>query len=779
MKIRLKSLYLLGLLALGLTVLTPLAQGQRSRRRRPRAGRDSADFQANRLLKQAEDYLDTEYERGLKMLQTIITQFPTNFVRYKAYLSMGKHHVKVHEAQNAIRALNHLKELKKSGEELKDEALEVYLEGMYLMGVAYYDARQYSAAFPVLRKITRDYPNTVWANQAFYYIGMCHFRTENWNKAIEALSLVGTFVNTSDKSLQYMEAGHRFYVKIEDGDLPVVRRLGRAVKVEIRTRNGDSEVVTCIALNRKADIFLGSIPTRVGSVTPRQIGDGTLQVLGGDEITSTYIDENTFKGERNIDRRIRTQVVSTGQVNFTLATFEGKAPAGFLGQPAFVTVKDADMDSTPEADKLRIKIIARYKKEVEEHEDVSSIMGVDIEKLLAEDKKKERWVTRDEVELELTEQAEARTSKTGRSATRKSKKRRSRARARAIRTGRFGGKVMLKEAITGEDIDTTDQVLICKLGDEVIATYVDSLHVQGTFDRTMTAKLQVAGYIQEYAKAMTTVVNEPLLKTKKNLVEGMAFFELGKIFRDMGLREGAGEKCEEGLGRLNEIIAIKEPLPREKIEEAYQLKWRTEMVMSDYGAAIRTCREFNRKYPDSPLVDAALKEVGMIHMEKGNYRQAKEIFRQILNLANSQIRPEAQFRLAECQEKEKDLSSAIPAYQVCAERYPDSEFAGAALAKQVDHYFKAKDYVTANELLENIFSEHQDADFLDSMLIKWVLVAYKMGDFHKAYEKCSELVFEHPDSRFARKAQQILPKIERKIKAKQKPSEEGEESAGG
>ena len=35
-----------------------------------------------------------------------------------------------------------------------------------------------------------EYPNTIWANQAYYYIGMCHFQRRSWSNAIEALNLV-------------------------------------------------------------------------------------------------------------------------------------------------------------------------------------------------------------------------------------------------------------------------------------------------------------------------------------------------------------------------------------------------------------------------------------------------------------------------------------------------------------------------------------------------------------------------------------------------------------
>ncbi len=720
---------------------------RRRRRRRAAGDRDTGDFKASRLLRQAEDYLAAkETERGVKMLQTIIDQYPQSFVRHQAWLAMGKHYMSIQQPADAIRALNNLKALAKADEELQGEQLDVYLEGMYNIGVAQYDSRQYSAAFPVLRKITRDYPNTIWANQAFYYIGMCHFRMENWTKCIEALSLVGTSVDGNDQTMQFVEAGHRFYMKISDSDLPIMHRLGKPVKIQIKTKTGDSEEVTCIPLNRAADVFLGSIPTKVAKVDTEQMGDGVLQVIGGDEITTEYIDENTFKGERDIPRKSTTTVVSTGRVDFTLGTYAGKASAAFLGQPVFTVVRDADIDRGPEANKLRVKIVSQFKEEVEDDE--GSINIIDLDRIM-EEERRERWTVRDEVEVELTELPTADTE----------------AAKASIHTGRFGGNVMLIDAIAGVEVDQADDKLACKIGDQIMVTYVDSLHIMGRDDRSISAKLIVSGKIKQRASADQDIVEDPKLRTEKNLVEAEALLELGRIFRDMGLMQGAEDKCKEGIEKLVEILKIKAPLPPELVEKTYRIKWESEMVMNDYGAAIATCRQFNNLYPNSPLVDRALKEIGMIHLGRKDYRAASEIFRQILNLANSQIKAEAQFRLAECAEKSnKKLSAAIPLYQTCAERYPDSEFAGPALAKQIEYLFETKDYPAADALLERIFEEHPDAEFLDSMLIKWVLVAYKMRNYRKAYEKCSKLVFEYPSSPYASKAKKILQKLEPKVK---------------
>src|SRR5690606_36996062 len=142
-------------------------------------------------------------------------------------------------------------------------------------------------------------PNTVWANQSYYYIGMCHFAQSNWNKAIEALSVVGTFVDPESPTVQYVEAGHRFYIKIDDTDLPVLYRMGKKVLVQVSAPSGDKETVECIPLSGNDKVFVGSIPTELGPANP---GDEKLQIIGGDKITTVYLDENTREGAKDRPR---------------------------------------------------------------------------------------------------------------------------------------------------------------------------------------------------------------------------------------------------------------------------------------------------------------------------------------------------------------------------------------------------------------------------------------------------------------------------------------------
>ena len=98
---------------------------------------------------------------------------------------------------------------------------------------------------------------------------------------------------------------------------------------------------------------------------------------------------------------------------------------------------------------------------------------------------------------------------------------------------------------------------------------------------------------------------------------------------------------------------------------------------------------------------------------------------------------------------------AIVEYKNCAERYPDSPFAGESLGKLVDYHIEKKDYTAANDLLDQVVRDYPDAQFLDAMLLKWVMVAFRMGDVSKAHEKCTQLIFEYPSSAYAERGRAI------------------------
>jgi len=721
---------------------------------------------ARRLLKRAEDLLlARETERAVKMLESVIEQYPNNPIRFAAYLALGKHFIEARDQAAAINCLRHLNDIQKGEEEPAGEAKEMYLEGLYLTGVAHFQMRQYAAAFPILRKITSNYPNSLWANQSYYYIGMCHFAQGNWNKAIQALSLVGTFVDPKSPSVEYAEAGRRFYVKVEDADLPVLHRLGKAVEVTLSTQSGDRETVACIPLAAEQGIFICSIPTDLAAAKP---GDGVLQVVGGDTITTAYRDANTKEGQAGIIREKKVKVVSTATLRFTLGTFESKANAAFLGQPLFVMLQDLDQDTSDKADTVAVRVVSRYREFVEETtaaEGLGAALDASAQPGAGPREGEARYIVRDEMTLTLNEHPPQSSSSSSSSSK------------LPVHTGRFGASIQVEPFREGQPIDKTDQVLSCAMNDEILVSYVDELHIGGAVAREVTAQIKVVGEIDSRPRATQNVVPDPVIRAKKDIVEATAYLELAKIFKSMGLVKGAKEKSTEGLERVDAIIRTESPIPSALKEEAFKLRWELYIAQDNFAEAVTTCRLFNRLYPNSPFVDEALMGIGTIKLDGNDYAEAIKVFQQILTMPNSQVKAEAQFRIAQCIEAQgpERLEAAIQQYKLCSDRYADSPFAGQSLAKLVDYHVEGKDYARADDLLTQVFQDYPDGDFLDGMLLKWVIVAYRMNNFQKAYDKCSQLLFEYPASAHAKKAKEILPKIEARMKGKDEKIEEKKE----
>ena len=722
------------------------AQGESKGEAKDRAAAAaSGDLDARRLLDQAQELLDSgERDRGVKMIERVLEQYPTSRMVYPACLALGKHYIGANQQLEAIGFLNRLRVLEPAEALAQGEDRELFLEATYLTGVALFQTRQYAKAFPVLRHITSKYPNTVWANQAYYYIGMCHFAQQNWNQAIEALSLVGTFVDPQSPTTAYAEAGRRFYVKVEDADFPIMLAMGKKVSVKIETGSGDKEEVECIPLTSDSLILVGSIPTDIGAAKP---GDRVLQVTGGEEVTTTYVDESTESGAGNVPRAAKVRIVSTGTVDFMLGDFETRAVAAFLGQPLFVRLFDADLDTSEKAESVTVTVISRYKYRAEDEDADESAFA---------DETKLRYQTRDRVDVKLTEQGAA----------------------APVRSGRFTGQVAVAPAQEGRAADQSDDKLECVMGDEVVVTYTDLLHIGGEAPRVVEALVSVVGEVDNRPRATQDVVFDPVLRASKNLVEATAYLELARIFRSMGLLAGAKERAVEGLVRVETVIRTdsSESSLSAKLEEAFKLKWELHIEAGQLQEALATCSLFSQLYPQSPLVDQALMGMGNIRVESKQYDEAISIFRQITALKNSEAKAEAQFRIAQTIEamplpqgatkgaQDAQQSKAIQEYKICAERYPESPFAGESLAKLIDYNIAKGDFAQANSLLEQTFQDYPDASFLDSMLMKWVLVAYQSGDFAKAKEKCAKLLFEYPESSHASTARELLPRIEAQLK---------------
>ena len=747
--------------ALGCCLLAGMAVAQDAAAPARERLSEDVDRQAKHLYDKAIELMEyKQYERGLAMLNTVVRDNQGTILAHQANMAMGKHFL---EQRKPTEALNYFMLLARVlepelGVKQPPELESLYHESLYQAGFAQYQAGQYGAAFPLFRRLTEVAGKSKWANMAYFYIGMSHYNLKNWNKAIESLSLVGTEVEDSGEALGRIEIGQRFYAKVTDADIPVLRKIGQPVKAEVKVSSGDIEILEGVPMAGKKDELLMSAPTVVGRP---KANDGIIQMVGGDTLTVTYLDDSTLDGKKGVPRSGQVRAVSTGTIGFFLGDYTTPAYIAFPGQPLHLMLRDADLDNSPKAETIRLTV--KSFQQVQAADSAESAEALDI--FAVQDSEEDKWRERDSVDVTLAEQGEG----------------------LEIRSGVFNGKITLAPVAEGSAPNAADEILHCDELDEIRVSYTDKVHLYGEEERLSDSRIKVSGSVNAGVTADQFVVFETLLKARKESVEAEALVGLGAIYKDMGLADRAAQRAGESLRKLDPIIMNRAKLPGDLVETSFRLKWESELLQDNFDAATATCLAFNRLYPESVLADQALMTLGRGLSEKAQYQKAVDVYGQVLKLQNPISAAEAQFRIGETLQKQAEdeaaaadatnskwgaggynaattlqsrMGGAIAAYRATYQRYPESSFAADALGRVVRHYVDTEDFAQAAALLETVFADYPDAAFLDEMLMHWAKVAYKLGDKEMAKAKLRQLIFDYPSSSHVSEAQKKLAAME-------------------
>jgi TolA-binding protein len=629
--------------------LCPLSSAQEAAKApaaRPEVATD-VDREAKHLYNKAIELMEyKQYERGLAMLNTVVRDNQGGMLSHMAHMAMGKHFLDQRKPQEALghfmlltRVLAPAPDAKQAPDE---EAL--YHESLFQAGLCHYQGGQYDKCFPMFRRLTEVAGRTKWADMAYFHIGMSHYNLKNWNKAIDSLSLVGTEASTQDDkddkgdNLGRVEIGQRFYAKISDADIPILRKLELPVTATVKVSSGDSEVITGAPVAGKKNEMLASAPTALGDPKPN---DGVIQMLGGDTLTVTYSDDSTLDGQKGVERSGKVRVVSTGTVGFFLGDRSTPAYLAYPGQPQVVMLRDADLDKSPQAESLTLKVISRYK--VDAKDGAKPAAGKEeMLDIFALGDEEEVWKERDSITVTLVETGVG----------------------PQIRSGEFAGIIQLAAAGEGIKVKADDAVLHCEELDELLVSYTDEVHLHGDEKRTSESKVKVSGSVNSGVSADQFVVFEELLKARKGSVEAEALVGLGRIYKDMGLDQRATERSKESLGKVDSIIMNRDRLPGELVENAFRLKWESELLQDNFDAATATCLAFNRLYPESVLADQALMTLGRGLTNKGEFQRAVDVFSRVLQLQNPISAAEAQFRIGEVLQKQaEEMTKAADEHQ--------------------------------------------------------------------------------------------------------------------
>lgn len=692
------------------------------------------EARAKRMVMNATALFESgEDERAVNMLEAIPKMFPDAPSRFNAYLELGRHQLAKRQFDDAGASLR---------KAFASEDREVQAESLLLQGQCQLERGQAGDAAMILRRITQDYPTSLFANDAFFLIGQIHFDAGRWARAAEAFQMVGTAVPddavTNDTTM--VEAGQRIYVHVTDKDLAVLATLGEVESVELASKAGDKEKAKLVPFGKGDGDFLASVETTADATQPY---DGKLTVHGADEISVIYLDRNTESGAVRQTRNADAKIVSTGTVTFMDGAQRQKVRGVFCNQPAFLMVRDLDADVTAAPDVIKVPVAAQFK----ERPEVAPGM------VQPPPDPDAPWVIRSTVEVELKETGE--------------------------RTGTFAG--IITPMLLNTDTNTPQIVLHTgEIGvlpeDRLVAQYEDANHLLGDKPETRTAEVTVLVGGSTEPQSIVANASDATVQAKKLLLEAQLLHKWGSIFKDVGLDTQAADKADEGLAKVDELmsLAARFSLERKLIEETFAVKWDLLLVQGNLSGAIAACNQLVRLFPDTTLADRAFMQIGNARMQEAKndsngINSAIQVYNAVLALPSSPFKAEAQFRIGEALEqvvrlrtapgKKPDFSGAMVAFKRCAEAYPESAYAGDSFKKVIDYYIQTRDYTRCIETLERVFQDYPDAPWLDEMLLKWGVVCHRMGNGQEAIEKFRRLVEEYPGGQAAAQGQQFLRRL--------------------
>jgi tetratricopeptide (TPR) repeat protein len=734
------------------------------------------DREAKKLLAAADSRMQLDQVReGLLLYQQIIERYPRSAVRFDAFMRLGKYHLeKTHEPSKA------LPYFERAGDPINENA-DLRGEGTLLVGRCFYEMQKYPQAFSQLRQVIAAFPGTEFSNQAYFYIGNAHYRLGAYNRAIEAFSKVGTAISENVKTRGIAEIGKRLFIRLSDQDLVSLPE-GSITTAEVTSSSGDREIVklnrigTAISPN-----YLGEIDTQLGNVKP---GNNVLELGGRDTITITYIDAQTASNELNLPRKQELRVLHNAIADFMDGAYRDARKNVVVGLPAYVRVIDYDRDVSDKADTVQVKVLAKRtirKAEAKEPPaDEPSLPKPTTKKgpktaepaapppEPSEEENKPQTITVDEVTLTLTERPR---SQAGEGAEAKPSK------EEGVHTGIFVGQVPV---LAGEAVKD-DGVLQVQVGDVLEMHYLDELNTQAKAIEVVAVCNAAHGSLVEL-KAPEAAIRDQQLELQTRLKKAEARTNIGRIYKQLGLTEQAFAYYREGIAECEALAARAQLIGGEVLEQMYVRLWKLYIELDELDHAAAMCLALQRDFPNSQFVDEALLGLGETAMKKADYAKAIGIYRRVLELPTSSRKADALFQIGLCQEtmakpaeadakpNQQQMEQAFTSFQAVWEKYPQSGVAGDAIGKMADFYMLNKDYDRAIAMFQRALDEGTDLQYIDRVLYDYGRCLYRMWDADKSrrqfldesISKFRQLLSDYPQSKFAPKAKQILPQLEKK-----------------
>ncbi len=703
-----------------------------------------------------------ELAKAVEIWQSVIERYPRSKVRFDAHMRLGDYFLERDRSYDQARVQYEAA----SAEENADESQRS--QATLKMGICFYHLRNYGKCFQLMRGVIETFPTSPEVNQAYYYIGLGHFQLAHYSRAIVALERVGTTLSTSSADGNKLEAGKRFFIKIEDADLAVLDP-SQSVPIQCVSSGGDSETIECFSVGRNVRLVLGSITSRLGVPYPE---NGILEIKGGDTVTVTYLDEHT--ADKTLNRPIiaKVNVVGDGVVAITDGAFEETLNGVVLGKTINLRISDPDLDTSDDADKLSATIQVHRLKTDQEIEDEMIAMGnspTSDEPADSDAPEINRYKLVDSVDVSLTEAVLTANQKgdalkdevVNTPSGAESEKERLTSADRTVHSGVFHGGVQLTKL---EQPIAGDEQLQAMPGDQIRFLYTDQTNSTGEAQYLNVKARCLEGNIGG-VRITRANISDQELRVQTQLKTASAMTKIGNRYKEFGLKSKARDKYDSALAVCEEIMLDARRLGGRLLEETYVQFWHIYFEMDRLELAATMCQRLQREFPNSAFVDDALLQLGEVAKEQKDFRRAIGIYTRLVNMEDSLLRGEAQYGIAEAYERMADAANengrtalmerAFQEYKKVFDHFPDSGRVGESVAKMAEHYYEREDYQRALDTFENVLDNHPDAKFLDVILFNYGRCLYRMDRKKEARTRFDQLIGDFPESPLASDAKQI------------------------
>ncbi|MBC7855832.1 MAG: tetratricopeptide repeat protein [Pirellulaceae bacterium] len=745
------------------------------------------DRAAKHLLEAGDARLDAdEATKAVEIWKSVIERYPRSKHRYEAHLRLGNYYLDRDRAYDKARA--HFEQV--ATEENKDEGQRA--EATLKMGICFYHARNFGKGFQIMREVVEKYPVSPQVNEAYYYIGLGHFQLGHYSRAITALEKVGTTLSGESGKTEKLEAGKRFFIKIEDADLAVLEP-SQTVKVLCKTSGGDEELVDAFPVGRNVRLVLGSLPSKLGRPIAK---NGTLEVRGGDKILVTYTDEHTAEKKLKVPVNREVLVVGTAMAALTDGAFSETVNGVVLGKSVNVRIADADKDVSDAADNLTALVeVYRAKTESEIELELAAKLkeagapakgpaDADPKKLTeglpAAEAEIDKWKLVDKVEITLSESKLAASASTRAKVNQSGDKAGTPAAEKTapsanspvagadepaddgtLHTGVFQATISLQKA---EQPVAGDQILQAIPSDQVRVTYLDDVHSREGVRQVTAVARCLEGNIGG-VRVTKAEISDQELRIQTQLKTADALTNIGNRYKEFGLKEKAEDKYTQALSVCEDVAEEARKLGGSLLEQTYVQLWNIYFAMDKLDLASAMCQRLQSEFPESGFVDDALLQLGDVARKQGDLQRAIGIYSRLVAMQTSQLRGEAQYGIAECYEQMASESEGAAAAQLqdrsfqefkkVYDEFPDSGRVGEAVAKMANYYYIQKDYARAVDTFETVLNNQPDAKFLDVILFNYGRCLYRMDRKVDAKRRFDQLISEFPESPLAADAKKI------------------------